>query len=304
MPALVAASVGYLWFGGVFGSPQTAAFVFAAIPVIGYFVVLWRRAPQPERAPIAALLSIFAVVVVFWMIFHQNGSSLTYWAEENTRREAGVLAPVLRSVYMDQDATIAPGSDPDAVGSYWRNVPEADRPPVGERVTLISTELFQSINPFFVLFLTPLVVGFFGWLGRRGREPSTPAKLSWGMFVTAISVLFMLGAVWAAGGGRASPWWLVGTYGVVTLGELCLSPMGLALVSKMAPKRVTGLMMGGWFLATAIGNKLAGVLAGFWELLPLSAIFGISMVAALVAAGVIAALTPWIRRVMHEAGVD
>ena len=169
-------------------------------------------------------------------------------------------------------------------------------------MTLISTELFQSVNPFFVVFLTPLVVAYFGWLRRRGREPSTPGKIAWGMVITAISVLFMLAAIRVTQGGefKASPWWLVASYGVITVGELCLSPMGLALVSKLSPKRVTALMMGGWFLSTAIGNKLSGVLAGLWERIPLEGIFWINFGSAVVAAIAIGAMTPWIRRVMSK----
>jgi POT family proton-dependent oligopeptide transporter len=304
IPALGAGTLGYLTLGELFGSQTTAAFVAGTIPVVIYYLQLWLRAPQHERGPIGALLAVFSVVVIFWMIFHQNGSTLTFWTDENTRREAGAMAPLLRSAYLDQDATIGGEAltDPDAPGSYWRNVPPAERPPAGHQVTLISTELYQSINPFFIIALTPLVVAFFAALRKRKREPSTPAKIAWGLFITALSVLFMIGAVWASSGGqdKVSGWWLVGTYGVITVGELCLSPMGLSLVSKLAPARVAALMMGGWFLATAIGNKLAGVLAAFWERMPLVGIFGINFGAALVAATAIALMTPWIRRVMAE----
>ena len=303
VPAAIAGTVGYLFLGPVFGSRTTAAFVLAALPVLLYYLLLWLRAPAHEKGPIGALLSIYAVVVIFWMIFHQNGSTLTLWAEENTRREAGAATPVLTSLYMDQDGTIGEGiPDPDAQGSYWRNVPLGERPAPGERVTLISTELFQSVNPFFIIIFTPAVVGFFGWLRQRGKEPSTPAKIGWGMLITAASTVFMLGAVWVSGGGelKVSGWWLVGTYAVITVGELFLSPMGLALVSKLAPARVAALMMGGWYLATSIGNKLAGVLAGFWERIPLMGIFGINLAAALLAALAIAAITPRVRRIMAE----
>jgi POT family proton-dependent oligopeptide transporter len=303
LPAAIAGTIGYLFLGPVFGSPTTAAFVFATLPVVLYYALLWLRASRDEKGPIGALLSIFVVVVVFWMIFHQNGSTLTFWTEENTRREAGVLAPVLESVYLNQDATIgAEITDPDAAGSYWRNVPPDRRPAAGEQVTLISTELFQSINPFFIIVFTPLVVGVFAWLRKRGKEPSTPAKIAWGLFITALSTLFMIGAVVVSHGGsfKASMMWIVGTYAVITVGELCLSPMGLALVSKLAPARVTALMMGGWFLATSIGNKLAGVLASFWEKIPLIGIFSINFVAAVVAALAIALMTPKIRRIMAE----
>jgi POT family proton-dependent oligopeptide transporter len=95
--------------------------------------------------------------------------------------------------------------------------------------------------------------------------------------------------------------WLIGTYGVVTIGELFLSPMGLSLVSKLAPTRVTGLMMGGWFLSTAIGNKMAGVVGGLWERVDsLETIFWINAVSAFAAALLIVLMVPWIRRVMDE----
>jgi POT family proton-dependent oligopeptide transporter len=115
-------------------------------------------------------------------------------------------------------------------------------------------------------------------------------------------VLVMVIAVHMTYGGtvRGSAGWLIITYGVVTLGELCLSPMGLSLVSKLAPARLTALMMGGWFLATSIGNKLSGVIGGLWELIPLQGIFWINTLSALAAAGMIALLVPWIRRVMAE----
>ncbi len=303
LPALAFGLGGYFLLGGVFGTQQTAAFVCATIPVVLYYVLLLIRAPAEEKGPIGAILAMAGVVIVFWMVFHQNGSSLTYWAEENTRREAGVAAPLLQSIYMDQDATIGTTiADPNLKGQYWHNVESSQRPASGQRATLISTELFQSINPFFVVLLTPLVVAFFSWLRARNSEPSTPGKIAWGMVITAASTLLMIGAVWVTGGGasKASGWWLVGTYGVITVGELFLSPMGLSMVSKLSPSRVTALMMGGWFLATAIGNKLAGVLAGFWETIPLLWIFVINCVAALGAALAIAVMIPWIRRVMDD----
>lgn len=303
LPAFGAGVVGYLFLGDYLGGAQTAAFILATIPVVLYYVVLWARAPHEEKGPIGAILAMAGVVVIFWMVFHQNGSSLTYWAEENTRREAGELSGMLRSIYMDQDATIgATIEDPDVVGSYWRNVPPENRPAPGEKSTLISTELFQSVNPWFVIVLTPLVVAMFTFLRRRGKEPSTPGKIAWGMIITAASTLFMIAAVYVTHGGqwKASSSWLIASYGVITVGELFLSPMGLALVSKLSPTRVTALMMGGWFLATAIGNKLAGVLAGFWEKIPLMGIFGINCAAALLAALAIGVMIPWIKRVMAE----
>ena len=129
------------------------------------------------------------------------------------------------------------------------------------------TEIFQSINPFWVVVLTPLVVGFFAFLRKRKREPSTPDKITWGLFISGLSTLVMIWAVMSCHNGieKASSWWLIGCYGVITIGELFLSPMGLSIVSKLSPKNITALMMGGWFLSTSIGNKLSGVLASMWD---------------------------------------
>ena len=141
----------------------------------------------------------------------------------------------------------------------------------------ISPELFQSFNPIFIVFLTPLIVGFFYWLNRRKREPSSPAKIGIGMFVTSLGFLIMvlaswgLSSVWALGGGRDSvnsfvtPYWLISTYFALTVAELFLSPMGLSFVSKVAPPKLKGLMQGGWLGATAIGNLLAGLIGVFYE---------------------------------------
>ena len=140
-------------------------------------------------------------------------------------------------------------------------------PPEGETIHVFNTELFQSINPFWVVLLTPVLVGFWGFLRSRKKEPSTPYKLLIGLLVTALSCLVMVGAAYFTDTtiSKSSAWWLISTYGVITIGELCLSPMGLSLVSKLSPPRLTALLMGGWFLATSIGNKLSGVLAGLWE---------------------------------------
>lgn len=145
---------------------------------------------------------------------------------------------------------------------YLETLPREEWPTEQAPAKLISTELFQSLNPFFVVLLTPLVIGIFTYLGRRGKEPSTPAKIGLGLFITGLSTLVMIAAVSASNNAemKVSAMWLVGTYAVITFGELCLSPMGLSLVSKLSPARLTAVMMGGWFLSTSIGNKLAGVL--------------------------------------------
>lgn len=150
---------------------------------------------------------------------------------------------------------------------YFSTLPGDQIPEPGKDLKLYSTELYQSINPFWVVVLTPLVVGVFAWLRRRNREPSTPEKIAIGLVITALSALVMVGAVYASNDltSKASSWWLIASYGVITVGELCLSPMGLSLVSKLSPPRITALMMGGFFLAISVGNKLSGMLSGLWE---------------------------------------
>jgi POT family proton-dependent oligopeptide transporter len=150
---------------------------------------------------------------------------------------------------------------------YLNNLAKEKYPTEGNSLNLISTELFQSINPFFVVILTPVVVGFFRRLNRKGKEPATPAKIAWGLVISALSTLVMVAGVFYCHNGmdKASPLWLFGCYGVITIGELFLSPMGLSLVSKLSPPRLTAVMMGGWFLSTSIGNKLSGVLAALWD---------------------------------------
>jgi len=150
---------------------------------------------------------------------------------------------------------------------YFFTLPGDQIPEKGKSLKLYSTELYQSINPFWVVVLTPVVVGIFGFLRRRKKEPSTPTKIAIGLVITALSALVMVGAVLATNdlSIKAGSIWLLASYGVITIGELCLSPMGLSLVSKLSPPRITALMMGGFFLAISVGNKLSGMLSSLWE---------------------------------------
>jgi POT family proton-dependent oligopeptide transporter len=140
----------------------------------------------------------------------------------------------------------------------------------------IQPQIFQQFNPFFVVILTPVSVAIFSALSRRGNEPSTPRKIGLGMVIAAIGFVVMAAAsmglaspaelkgVGGVSSTLVSPGWLIGTYLVLTFGELLLSPMGISFVSKVAPPKYKGMMMGCWFAATAIGNYLTGVIAGIW----------------------------------------
>lgn len=210
------------------------------------------RAPGPpdERRRMAALLLVFAIVIVFWMAYNQNGFALSLWARDHT--------------------TAALFADP---GTY------------------------QTCNPFFILAFTPLLVALWRRLGARGREPGTPAKMSFGMAVTALAFGVMALAGRAGGDqGRVSPAWLVGAYAVLTVAELCVSPMGLSFVAKIAPPRRRGLLMGGWFAAAGLGGYLSGAIGFLWARWPHSGFFLFLAGAALVAALLLRAALPLLRR--------
>ncbi|MBK5269588.1 MAG: peptide MFS transporter [Bacteroidia bacterium] len=154
------------------------------------------------------------------------------------------------------------GPDP-----YFNNVPK-DQWPGGQNIKLTNTELFQSINPLFIVLLTLIFVPLFGYLRKRGKEPTTASKFGMAMFISGLSALVMVFAIMSVPSiytHKTGPIWLWGTYFVFTISEIFLSPIGLSFVSKLAPARLTALMMGGWFLSTSIGGKVAGVMTGFWD---------------------------------------
>lgn len=189
---------------------------------------------------------------------------------------------------------------------YFATLPGDQIPAKGENLKLYSTELYQSMNPFWVVVLTPLIIGFFGFLKRKKKEPSTPTKIFIGLVITALSALVMVGAVFATNNLsiKASSLWLLASYGVITIGELCLSPMGLSLVSKLSPPRITALMMGGFFLAISVGNKLSGILSSLWEETPEKQnFFYLNFGLVLAAAVLLFLMLKWLNGVMKENNV-
>ena len=155
----------------------------------------------------------------------------------------------------------------------------------------------QSVNSFFIIIFAPVFAWI--WIKLGSRNPSSPAKFSLGLALLAVGFgLMTLAAISAAGGERVSPMWLIGFYLFATFGELCLSPVGLSAMSKLAPERVTGLMMGVWFLASSVGNKIAGRMGGLYESLSVPMIFAISAAFPLLFALILAALVRPIRRML------
>jgi proton-dependent oligopeptide transporter, POT family len=157
---------------------------------------------------------------------------------------------------------------------------------------------FQSVEPLFVIILSPVFAAI--WLGLGRRNPSSPAKFTFGLFFLSLSFLLVVPAAkyFQQNHQRVSPWWLVGLYLLQCLGELCLSPVGLSMVTKLSPARIVGLMMGVWFFATAMGNYVAGWVAGLVGSRPFSEVFMIAFVVSAVATLVLAVLIPIIRRLM------
>jgi POT family proton-dependent oligopeptide transporter len=190
---------------------------------------------------------------------------------------------------------------------YFETLPKSEVPAVGSDMKLYSTELYQSINPFWVVLLTPIIVGIFGFMRSKKKEPSTPTKIAIGLIITALSALVMVGAVFATNDltMKAGSLWLIASYGVITIGELCLSPMGLSLVSKLSPPRITALMMGGFFLAISVGNKLSGMLSSMWESTEHKEdFFYMNCGLVLIAAFALIVMLKWLNSVMKENNVQ
>ncbi len=310
----------------VFGSDSTDAFIFACIPVIFFYGSLYFKAKPDDKRPIGALLSIFAVVILFWAVFKLNGSALTTWADRYTDREiTGTTQTVFNGLKFSQeveykkdsvslyDASFRLQKENGEVKKvvdypvYFRNVAKEKLPEENSKVSLWATNLSQSINPGWVIILTPLVVAFFTFLRSRKKEPSTPTKIAFGLLISALSVLVMVAAVKIGGNGieKVSVWWLVANYGIITIGELFLSPMGLSVVSKLSPTNITSLMMGGWFLSTSIGNKLSGVLASLWDTYEdKTDFFWINFSLLMFATLLMFALLKQLNKVMKEKGIN
>ncbi len=276
--------------------------------------------PKQTKDRIVALCMVFAVVIFFWMAFHQNGQSLTWFARDYTQSTVAgwsrigfniwALALIAASVYTAFGIFQAEDTKGKAingvvtavlwVGAYLIYA-GIDNP------LEIQPQLFQQFNPFFVVALTPVSMAVFSSLAAKksekhpkGMEPSAPMKIALGMVVAAVGYFVMV----LASRGQASPaqlagtvspdpvvpLYLMGTYLVLTFAELLLSPMGISFVSKVAPPKYKGLMMGLWFAATAVGNYLSSIPGLLWEKVSLVANWGILMGLCIIAAVIMFAM--------------
>jgi len=254
--------------------------------------------PAETRERIIALCLVFAAVIFFWMAFHQNGLTLTYFARDYTATSVGKYT----NIWFDLFTLI-----PVAISAIclWFTVKKytlTDKNTLKKRLILgavavvagvwayvrisgfavsnpFTPQLFQHFNPFFIVILTPVAVGIFNSLGKKGKEPTAPKKIAYGMLIAAAAYLLMViasfGLLSPMDRGdvvdytRVTPYWLISTYFMLTIAELFISPMGISFVSKVAPPKLKGMMQGGWFASTAIGNFLIMIGSHFWNLVPL-----------------------------------
>lgn len=298
--AELAAKVGYtgtdlMQFANDYLNIFTTGFNYAFAAAIGamlislvVFIMNKNQFPDPSKKDVAlgdapavemdikeikqrltALFAVFGVVIFFWFSFHQNGLTLTLFAKDYTD---------LSGINIDLGFT-----------------------------QLVGAELFQSINPFFVVFLTPAVLAIFGWLRAKGKEPSTPKKIAIGMGIAALGfVLMVLGStdlpsreVALATGyvPNVTPWLLVGTYFILTVAELFISPLGISFVSKVAPPKYQGIMQGLWLCATAIGNSLLFLGAILYNSISISGTWTVFVVACCISMLTMLIMLKWLERV-------
>jgi len=327
LPAIIAGAIGWFIPGNILGSDSNDAFICACIPVIIFYFSLMHRAKGFERKRISTLLILFGVSIIFWNIYNQNATALTIWAQTYTDREApkaiqpalkpfGFLetvntnptdVPVVDSQFRAQTDEHGKVLTKQGTNLYFQNLQKEKYPAPGQDLKLFSTEIYQSVNPFWIIVLTPVIVAFFGWMKARNRELSTPGKFAWGTLIAGLSSVVMVAACLSTNiyHDKVSSWWLISSYGVFTVSELFVSPVGLSLTSKVAPRRFTALMMGGWFITTSLGGKISGILAGFWDKFDDKAVFfAISAVAAIVACFLVLPLTNRLNKIVVEAAAS
>ena len=287
----------------------------------GFVAFIFKTSTKEEKPSVVALMLVFFVVIFFWMSFHQNGLTQTFFARDYTAKEVGPLL----NIFFNLNSLLAfIGFIAGLILLFTRKKPAqktvglamfagfgaltyyfVSRYPA---VNPIAPEIFQSFNPLFIVALTFPVMGIFTWLRNRNSEPSTPRKIGIGMVIAAVGFLVMLAASLQLAApkliasqnltewGRVSPTWLISSYLILTFAELFLSPMGISFVSKVSPPRFQGLMQGGWFLATATGNKLLFIGGFFWDKIELWQLWAIFVVCCLLSAAFIFAMMKRLER--------
>ncbi|MFA5044654.1 MAG: peptide MFS transporter [Paludibacter sp.] len=290
---------------------------------IAFISYIFQVSTKEERPRVTSLILVFIVVIFFWMSFHQNGLTLTIFARDYVAKQVGPLTNLffnLNSI-LSVIATIA------GIVLVFKSNLKLQTRLIGGVITLaagalcyyfvstygpnnpIAPEVFQSFNPLFIVALTPLVMGFFSFLNKKGIEPSTPKKIGFGMILAGLGFVvvlvaslhvvspYLLNGETTPDASRVSPYWLMSSYLILTIAELFLSPMGLSFVSKVAPPRFQGLMQGGWLLATAVGNKLLFIGSLLWGRIDLYLLWGVFFLCCIVSAMFIFSMMKRLERV-------
>jgi proton-dependent oligopeptide transporter, POT family len=286
---------------------------------IGFVAMMFQISTRDERPKVVSLILVFIVVIFFWMSFHQNGLTQTFFARDYTVKEVGAFT----NIFFQLDSILAfIGAIAGVILLFNRN---KTNKLIGIAMTLvfggltgyflmsfpasnpIAPEVFQSFNPLFIVALTFPVMAVFTWLRGRNMEPSTPRKIGIGMIIAAVGfIVILVGSLGLVSphelqyvengitkynpvpdSSRVLPYWLMSSYLILTVAELFLSPMGLSFVSKVAPVRFQGLMQGGWLLATAVGNKFLFIGSDFWGKVDLWELWMIFVVCCLLSAAFI-----------------
>ena len=258
---------------------------------------------EQTKSRIVALLLVFTVVIFFWMVFHQNGATLTEFAKGCTSPDAtgftrigfnvwalAIIAVAVYALFSLFQSTSAKARAISAVilaacaGGLWYFYAETPDPLTG-----IQPQQYQQFNPFYVVALTPVSLALFGWLASKKKEPSAPRKIGYGMIMAAVAYgAMVLGSLTITGTqGSVSPNWLISTYLLLTFAELLLSPMGISFVSKVAPPKYKGAMMGCWFAATAVGNYLVSIPMLLWGKIPVWTLWLVLIIICLISAAFI-----------------
>jgi len=266
--------------------------------------------PQETKERLVVLGLVFFVVIFFWMAFQESAVTMTYFARDYTVPAVGKLTNLwfdltgLLTVFLSAIGLVfllkkKSSSLSRAIGgvafagfavlAYLRYRGYLDINP-------FQPQRFQHFNPFFIVALTPILIGIFSTMNRKGKEPSSPRKIGFGMLLTALAFAILvvgsvglpspksLGGQVAPAASQVSVTWLISTYFLLTIAELFLSPIGISFVSRVAPPKYKGLMQGGWFAATGIGILLVGLMGGLWMALPLWLLWLILVVACLLSA--------------------
>ncbi len=299
---------------------------------VGFIAWIFQISTKEERPRVSSLILVFFVVIFFWMSFHQNGLTLTFFARDYTVKTVDAFT----NVFFNLESILAfIGTVAGLVILLTKKEKIARVIGLGMFVGLgaltayfisgysdvnpIAPEVFQSFNPLFIVALTFPVMGIFAWLRSKNMEPSTPKKIGIGMIIAAVGFAIILVASlnlvsphelqYVEAGitkynpvpdsSRVMPYWLISGYLTLTFAELFLSPMGLSFVSKVAPPRFQGLMQGGWLLATAVGNKFLFVGSDFWGKLDLWQLWSIFIVCCILSAIFIFSIMKRLEKVTH-----